>query len=148
MNQDFLDMLSALCAEGVEYLLVDAYAMAVHGLPRATGDMDLWIRADQDNARRVMAALTRFGAPLHELRESDLTVPGTVFQIGVVPRRIDLMNAIDGVQFDEAWRDRVRVPLAGPEVYAIGRQHLLRNKRATGRAKDLGDAAWLEETTE
>ena len=89
MNPDFLDMLSAFSEERVEFLVVDAYALAVHGLPRATGDMDLWVRPTLGNARRV-PALARFGAPIEGLSEADLITPGTVFQIGVSPRRIDV----------------------------------------------------------
>ncbi len=137
-------MLSALCAEGAEFLIVGAYAMAVHGLPRATGDLDLWLRPAPQNARRVMNALVRFGAPLHDLTQADLETPGTVFQIGVAPNRLDLVNTIDGVEFEEAWRDRVRVPLSGVEVFTLSRKHLLQNKRASGRPKDLADAEWLE----
>jgi len=90
LNPDFLDMLSAFSEERVEFLVVDAYALAVHGLPRATGDMDLWVRPTLGNARRVRAALARFGAPIEGLSEADLITPGTVFQIGVSPRRIDV----------------------------------------------------------
>ena len=97
INPDFRDMLSSLSEEEVEFLLVGAYAMAVHGLPRATGDLDVWVRPTPDNARRIVKAIERFGAPLHDLTEADLVKPGTVFQIGVPPRRIDLMTAIDGV---------------------------------------------------
>jgi hypothetical protein len=145
LNNDFLDMLSALCAEAAEFLVVGAYAMAAHGLPRATGDIDLWIRPRADNASRVIAALRRFGAPLHDLTAADLSTPDTVFQIGIAPRRIDLMTSIDGVEFEAAWQDRVPVRVGSLEVWTLSRQHLLQNKRATGRARDLGDAAWLEE---
>ncbi len=144
MNPDFRDMLSALNAEGVEYLLVGAYALAVHGLPRATGDMDIWVRPTAANARRALAALRRFGAPLSELSEVDLTQPGTVFQIGVVPRRIDLLTAIDAVDFEAAWRNRLLTPLADLEVPVLSRADFLENKRALGRPKDLADVAWLE----
>ena len=98
MNPDFRDMLFALNGEGVEYLLVGAYALAVHGMPRATGDIDVWVRPSPENARRTLAALRRFGAPLADLSQADLTRPGTVFQIGVAPRRIDILTAIDGVE--------------------------------------------------
>lgn len=145
MNRDFLDMLSAFCAEAVEFLVVGAYAMAVHGLPRATGAIDLWIRPSLENARRALAALRRFGAPLHDLTESDLVTAGTVFQIGVPPRRIDIMTSVDGLGFEEAWQARLPVPIANLGVSTLSREHLLRNKRASGRPRDLADAAWLEE---
>ena len=144
MNPDFRDMLSALNAEGVEYLLVGAYALAVHGLPRATGDMDVWLGPSAANAQRALAALRRFGAPLSELSEADLTQPGTVFQIGVVPRRIDLLTAIDGVDFQAAWRNRMLTTLDDLEVPVLSRGDFLKNKRAVGRPKDLADVAWLE----
>ena len=144
MNPDFRDMLSALNGEGVEYLLVGAYALAVHGLPRATGDIDLWLRATPENARRALAALRRFGAPLADLGERDLTTPGTVFQIGVAPRRIDLLTSIDGVTFDDAWRSRLETELEGLRVPVLSREDFVRNKRALGRPKDLADIAWIE----
>ncbi|HXG68783.1 MAG TPA: hypothetical protein VNO70_27040 [Blastocatellia bacterium] len=144
LNRDFLDMLSAFCAESVEFMLVGAYAMAFHGFPRATGDMDLWIRCSDENAQRVWRALERFGAPLFDLTVTDLQTPGIVFQIGVVPNRIDILTAIDGVEFDEAAPDCQQVEIAGLTIPVIGRAHLLQNKKASGRPKDLADIAWLE----
>jgi hypothetical protein len=144
VNPDFRDMLCALSDEGAEYLLVGAYALAVHGLPRATGDMDLWVRPTPENARRVLAALRRFGAPLASLGEADLVQAGTVFQIGVAPNRIDLLTSIDGVEFEAAWRNRATTNLAGVQVPVLSRDDFVRNKRAVGRAKDLADVAWLE----
>jgi hypothetical protein len=145
LNPDFAEMLSVLCAEDVDFLLVGAYAMAAHGVPRATGDIDIWVRPSAANARRVIRALRRFGAPLFNLTEDDLTYPGTVFQIGLPPRRIDILTSIDGVDFPYAWRSRVRCRLEGIDVAVLGRRALLRNKRATGRPKDLLDAGILEE---
>jgi hypothetical protein len=144
LNPDYRDMLSALSGEVAEYLLVGAYALAVHGVPRATGDIDLWVRPDPDNARRVLAALRRFGAPHAELTERELVTPGTVFQIGVAPRRIDILTSIDGVDFDEAWTMRRVVEIEGLPVPVISRTHLIRNKKATGRPQDAADAARLE----
>jgi hypothetical protein len=144
MNPDYRDMLSALSEAGVEYLVVGAYAMAVHGVPRATGDLDVWIRPSSDNATRAIAALRRFGAPLQDLTASDLCRPGTVFQIGVAPRRIDMLTAIDAVSFDEAWKARASIRVDDIEVWVIGRDALLKNKRATGRPRDRADAEQLE----
>jgi len=132
-------MLSAFSEERVEFLVVDAYALAVHGLPRATGDMDLWVRPTLGNARRVRAALARFGAPIEGLSEADLITPGTVFQVGVSPRRIDVLTSIDGVEFDDAWPARTITRVDGLEIPVVGRTELIRNKKATGRAKDLAD---------
>jgi len=147
LNPDFRDMLSALSDEKAEFLLVGAHALAAHGLPRATGDMDLWIRASGENARRVWRALARFGAPLDQLSETDLQAPETVFQIGISPCRIDILTSISAVEFEEAWSGRLEVELEGLRIPVIGRSHLLRNKKAVGRPKDLADAAWLEEQT-
>lgn len=144
LNPDFRDMLSAFSDEQVEYLVVGAYALAAHGLPRATGDIDLWVRRSEENARRVWRALTRFGVPLFDLRVEDLQTAGTVFQVGVVPRRIDILTSIDGVEFEEAAPHRKEVEIEGLLVPVIGRAHLLLNKKAMGRPKDKADVAWLE----
>ncbi|MBI3458149.1 MAG: hypothetical protein HY002_20435 [Candidatus Rokubacteria bacterium] len=143
MNRDFFDMLSALSGEGVEYLVVGAYALAAHGLPRATGDLDIWVRPTADNAERVLRALRSFGAPLLDLTLDDLLRPDTVFQIGVAPTRIDLLTGVSGLTFDEAWPSRISVTLEGLPVPVIGFDELLRNKEASGRPQDLADAAWL-----
>jgi hypothetical protein len=145
LNPDFRDMLSAFSDRRVEYLLVGGYALAAHGLPRATGDLDLWIRPTPDNARRAMSALKDFGAPLMDLREEDLCTPGTVFQIGVAPCRVDLLTAIDGVTFDEAWPNREAIEIENLRVLLLGRNDLIRNKKASGRSQDLADIARLEE---
>jgi hypothetical protein len=139
LNRDFAEMLRVLSDEGVEYLLVGAYAMAAHGVPRATGDIDIWVRPSPRNALRVLRALRRFGAPLFDLSTADLARTGTVFQLGVPPRRIDLLTSIDGVTFATAWKGRITCRLGGVEVPVIGRAALTRNKRATGRPKDRVD---------
>lgn len=144
MNPDFRDMLSEFNAAGVEYLLVGAYALAVHGLPRATGDMDLWVRPTAENAHRAYAALARFGAALRDLAPNDLATPDIVFQIGVAPRRIDVLTSIDGVDFGAAWQRRVMTVVDGIDVPVLHKDDLIANKRAVGRPKDLADVAWLE----
>ena len=144
MNRDFAEMLAALSDAAVEYLLVGAHALAAHGVVRATGDLDIWIRPTPENAKKVWRALVVFGAPLRELAEKDLATPELVFQIGVAPYRIDLLTSIDGVTFEEAWAQRVTVRVDGQEIAVIGRDDLLRNKRATGRLRDLADAEELE----
>jgi hypothetical protein len=145
MNRDFVEMLAALSAAGAEYLVVGAYALAAHGRPRATGDLDIWVRPTRENARRVWAALQAFGAPLGELTQDDLASGDLVFQIGVAPSRIDLLTGVTGLAFDEAWPTRVSLTLEGVEVPVIGREALIRNKRALGRPRDLADVAELEE---
>jgi len=126
-------------------LLVGAYALAAHGYPRSTGDMNLWVRADESTAPRVYEALQRFGAPLHYLDISDLCRPGIVFQIGVPPVRIDILTNLSGLLFEHAWVNRVKVKWDGLEIPVIGRNDLILNKRSTGRIKDLADAEQLEQ---
>jgi hypothetical protein len=143
LNPDYRDMLSAFSDEKVEYLLVGAYALAAHGYVRATGDIDLWIRPDKKNAQRVMRALRQFGAPLSQVSEDDFVEPGIVLQLGVEPRRIDILTAIDGVDFEEAWQAREEIQVEGVSVYVIDKVHLAKNKEATGRAQDKFDLDWL-----
>lgn len=102
LNEDYRDILSAFAEEGVRYLLVGAFAMAAHDRPRTTGDIDLWVEPTLENSSRVLAALERFGAPTGEIAPEDLRVPDVVLQIGVAPRRIDILTSIEGVAFDEA----------------------------------------------
>jgi len=145
MNRDFVEMLAALSDAGADYLVVGAHALAAHGIPRATGDLDIWVRPTPENAARVWTALERFGAPLHELERRDLHTSDVVFQIGLAPSRIDLLTSISGVAFDEAWPNRIIVAVAGQEVPTIGREEFIRNKKAVGRPRDLADVAELEE---
>jgi hypothetical protein len=138
-------MLSAFIDAEIDFLLVGAYAMAAHGYPRATGDIDLWVRADDATAPKVYRAIAEFGAPVEGLNVSDLSEPGIVFQIGVSPVRIDILTKIDSVSFDDAWPNRISVNWDGLEIPVIGRSDLIRNKRSTGRTKDLADAEQLEQ---
>ncbi|MCC6997919.1 MAG: hypothetical protein IT370_25110 [Deltaproteobacteria bacterium] len=144
MNRDFVEMLSALCDARAEFLVVGAHALAVHGCPRATGDLDIWVRPSADNAERVLAALKVFGAPLFDVTREDLSAPGIVLQLGVVPCRIDILTGISGVTFEEAWPARVQSAIEGLDLGFISRAHLIANKRAAGRAKDLADVEALE----
>lgn len=148
MSPDFLDMLSALNVAGAEYIVVGAFAMSAHGYSRATGDIDIWIRSTPENAERVMAALRAFGAPLLDLTIDDLHAPDVVFQIGVAPQRVDLLTTIDGVSFDDAWPDRVFVEYSGQRYPVLDIRHLIINKRAAGRDKDLLDVKRLERALE
>jgi hypothetical protein len=137
-------MLSALSDAGAEFLIVGAHALAFHGYPRATGDLDLWIRANPENADRVWQAIERFGAPRRNLEPKDLCEPDIVFQIGIEPNRIDILTSISGVDFADAWKDRKMAIINGRSQAVIGRDHLLKNKLATARPKDLLDASWLQ----
>jgi hypothetical protein len=135
-----------LVEEGASFLIVGAHALAVHGVVRTTGDLDIWVRPDSENAVRVWRALVRFGAPAESmgLGVGDLAVPGTVYQIGVPPRRIDILTEVSGIGFDEAWQSRVTESSEGLSVPFLGRAALIQNKRASGRLKDLADIEALE----
>lgn len=147
MNRDFLDFLSALIAVEARFLVVGAHALAVHGMPRATGDMDVWIDRSAENASLVWRAMETFGAPAAALgiRQSDLEAPDVVVQIGLPPRRIDVLTGVTGVEFEDAWAGRVVHRVEELHVPFLGREALVRNKRATGRLKDLGDLEALGE---
>ncbi len=144
LNSDYKDMLQVLLDNGVKFLLVGAYAMGAHGYPRATGDIDIWVEPSADNSQRVYRALAAFGAPLHEIDEATFVKPGIVFQIGIAPRRIDLMSAVSGVTFDEAYQHRQTVEIEGLPIPILSYDDLIKNKRATGRDKDRLDADRLE----
>ena len=145
MSRDFRDLLAEFNARNVEFLVVGAHALAAHGHVRATEDLDLWVRPDSENAKKVIQALIAFGAPLHDLTEADLSNPGVVFQIGVAPLRIDVLTAIDGVDFSEAWPARLITKFDDQRIGVLSKEHLIKNKRATGRTQDLADVERLLE---
>jgi hypothetical protein len=144
MNPDFLDLLRALQGASARFLVVGAYAVGVHGRPRATKDIDVWVEASTENAPRVIRGLQEFGAPLLGLTEADLQTPGIGLQIGVPPARVDVLTAISGVTFSEAWPERLETTFGDVSCAVIGLEHLLQNKRAAGRPQDLADVAALE----
>ena len=147
MNQDFKDLLAALLGAEARFIVVGAHALAVHGVPRATGDLDIWIAREAANADRVWSALVSFGARVAAmgLGPADLNHPDRVVQIGLPPRRIDVLTSIRGVEFDEAWPARVIHDVDGLAVPFLGRAALVRNKRASGRTKDKADLEALGE---
>lgn len=147
MISDFRDLLAAFAESGVRCMVVGAHALAAHGVPRMTGDLDVWVEPTEENAARVWTALVRFGAPLESLslRVSDFTRPEQVVQIGLPPYRIDLMTSISGVDFPAAWEGRLIGTLFEVPVAFIGRDAFLRNKRASGRPRDLEDLRSLGE---
>jgi predicted nucleotidyltransferase len=144
LNDDYKDMLSALNGEGVKFLLVGAYAMAAHGYPRATMDIDLWVVASTENIRAAIAALKKFGAPIDNISERDFQDDNFVFQIGVAPRRIDILTAVDGLDFSSAYDNADTVQIDGLDIKVLSKQDLIKNKRASGRTKDLADVEVLE----
>ena len=148
MTDDWFDFLVAMLDEKVHFLVVGAHALAAHGVPRATQDLDVWVDPTADNAARVLTALRRFGAPADALGISatDLTTPNTVVQFGVPPNRIDVLTAISGVpDFRSAWVERVEQIVRDRQLPFLGRAAFIANKRAAGRHKDLGDIEALGE---
>jgi len=145
MNQDFVDFLRCLLDAGARFLVVGAHAMAVHGVPRATGDLDVWVQPSPENAARVWDAMRRFGAPADAVgvTRADLEMPGRVIQFGLPPRRLDLLTLLSGLEFDAAWSRRELHPVDGLEVPFLGRADLIANKKASGRPKDLADLETL-----
>ena len=144
MNRDFVEMLSALNAEGVDYLVVGGWALAAHGYPRATKDLDILVRPSPANAVQVLRALGRFGAPDFGLTVADLSTPGLIVQLGVPPLRIDVLTAIDGVSFEDAWSGKTTGTFGGVVAPVLGRAELVRNKRTVGRPQDRADLDLLE----
>ena len=143
-NIDLIDLLRALNAADAKYVIVGAYALAFHGRPRATKDVDVFVGSESDNAQKVWHALLTFGAPLDELRPADLATPGTFYIMGRPPNQIDIITEIDGVTFDEAWNARVPSTYAGVPVSYLGKVDLIQNKKTAGRPQDLADVAYLE----
>ena len=144
LNPDYKEMLFLLLENRVDFLLVGAYALAVHGFPRATGDIYIFLKPSPENARRALKTLSEFGAPLGNVSLADFESPGTILQIGVAPRRIDLITQISGLTFDEAGEDRDIVEIEGLSIPVISKANLIINKLSTGREQDRLDAENLK----
>jgi hypothetical protein len=145
LNRDFVEILRELSDAGADFLVVGAHALAAHDRPRATGDLDIWVRPTPENARKVWRALGAFGAPLQNVTIDDFSAPGVTFQMGLPPYRIDILTEISGVTFDEAWPNRVSNEIHGQPYAVIGKEELIRNKLASGRPKDLVDVDALRQ---
>lgn len=143
MPQDLKELLLAFNDHGVKYLVVGGYAFGVHAEPRATKDLDIFIRSDEENSKAVFRALAQYGAPLEDLTPSDF-MDGTTFQIGQPPGRIDILQHIDGITFDEAWENRIEGMVDGQvQAAVVSREDLIRNKLASGREQDILDVKTL-----
>jgi hypothetical protein len=145
VNPDFVALLSELLAAEVRFMIVGAYALALHARPRATGDLDVWVEPTPENAARVLRALAAFGAPLSQVTLNDLVQTDTVFQIGVEPRRIDLLTSLSGLDFASAWPRRRMSRVEALDCPFLGREDLILNKRTVGRPRDLADLESLGE---
>lgn len=146
LNKDYKEMLQLLLEEQVDFILVGAYALGAHGYPRATGDIDIWVKADEANSKKIYQTLARFGVPLDQLNENDFAGEGIIFQIGVAPRRIDIITQIDGVTYDEADEDKIVVEVEELKLTVLSLYKLIKNKMSTGREKDELDAKYLIKT--
>jgi len=144
LNEDYKEMLQCLADEDAKFLIVGAYALAAHGYPRATMDIDIWVMPSRDNAEAVLRALRRFGTPLRGLTADDLQRDDTIFQIGVAPRRIDIITGVSGLRFEEAFARSITIDIEGLQLNIPSVDDLILNKRASGRTRDLADAEALE----
>lgn len=144
LNKDFKEMLQILVEEKVDFLLVGAYAMASYGYIRATGDMDIWVKAEKLNSEKLFLALKKFGAPLQNIKAVDFTDKNLIFQIGVAPLRIDIITSIDGVTYDEAILDKKEIDIEGLKIPILSLKNLIINKSSTGREKDKLDVKILK----
>ncbi len=148
LNKDYKEILSLLLDKKVEFLVVGAYALGVYGYPRATGDVDIWVNTSLENSRAVYEALVDFGAPVSQLTRDSFIQEGIVFQIGVAPRRVDVLTKITGVNFEEAYLDREEIEIDGLLVPFLSKRHLIQNKESTGREKDKLDVQQLKKRSE
>ncbi|NLD36327.1 MAG: hypothetical protein GX654_05590 [Desulfatiglans sp.] len=139
LNEDYREMLQLLLEEQVDFMIVGAYALGTHGYPRATGDIDIWVKPDPINSKKIFRALARFGAPLDGIKPDDFSTEGIIFQIGVIPRRIDIITKVDGVTYKEADGDKISVEIGELNIPVISLEKLIKNKSATGREKDVLD---------
>lgn len=145
LSQDFSEFVALLNQHKVEYLIVGGYAVTVHGYPRYTGDLDVWINADEDTATKVMQVLEEFGFGALGLQKQDFLEPEAVVQLGYPPVRIDILTYIDGVTFAECYPQKVVLDIEGLSVNFISLPDLLKNKKSSGRTRDLNDLENLSE---
>src|SRR5437879_5376799 len=145
LNEDYKDILQLLLKGKVKFLVVGAYALGVHGYPRATGDIDIWVEPSHKNSKKVFDVLVKFGSPMKEISSETFSTKGNIFQIGVAPRRIDFITDIDGVTFGNAYKNRKIIAVQNLRIPFLSLKDLIRNKQATGRPKDLLDVEYLKE---
>ena len=144
IDKDFKEFIQLLNKNEVQYLIVGGYAVALHGHPRYTKDLDIWILIHKDNAEKLVSTLQEFGLNSLELKIEDFLISGNVIQLGYPPNRIDLLTSVDGVDFDECYKTRVEVEIEDISACFIDLQNLKKNKKASGRHQDLADLEHLE----
>jgi hypothetical protein len=145
IQQDYKELLELFNAHNVDYVIVGGYALAFHGAPRFTGDIDLFVKPDPKNAQRILSALTEFGMGSLDLSQTDFTSVDNVIQLGVPPVRVDIMTSLTGVGWDKADSGKVTGNYGDIKVYFIGRDDFIANKRALGRKRDLADLEAIEQ---
>ena len=145
LDKDFNEFVALFVSNEVRFVIVGGYALAAHGLPRATGDLDTWVWVSPENARNIVKSLNEFGFSQLGLSIMDFDHPDAVIQLGYPPYRIDILTSIDGVDFEDAWSRRVLIEIDGQSIPFIGRDDLIANKRAAGRPQDIADVARLTE---
>ena len=145
LNEDYKEILQNFLKNKVRFLIVGAYALGAHGFPRATGDLDIWVEPTEENSKKVFHSLADFGAHLSDLSPDSFAEKGIVFQIGVAPRRIDILTHIDGVDFSQAYQDKIEIKADDLAVPFLSKANLIRNKEATGREKDRLDVKFLKQ---
>ena len=143
LNEDYKEILQILLKNKVKFLVVGAYAMGAYGYPRATGDFDIWVEASAPNSKKVYKSFVKFGAPLSGIEEDTFAEKGIVFQVGVAPRRIDILTHIDGVNFRQAYKTKKNIKIGKLTIPFISKENLIKNKQSTGREKDSLDARYL-----
>ena len=144
LNEDYKEILQILLNNKAKFLIVGAYAMGAYGYPRATGDLDIWIEASPENSKKLCKSLSEFGSPMNNITENTFTEKGVIFQIGVAPRRIDIITHIDGVSFEEAYKTKESIEIEDIQVPFLSKENLIKNKESTGREKDRLDADYLK----
>ena len=143
LNDGYREMLQILLGNEVRFLIIGAYALGAYGYPRATGDFDIWVEPEAGNSQRILSSLADFGAMLSGISETTFTEEGIVYQIGIAPRRIDIITSIDGVDFTQAYANKEWIEVEGLKIPFISKKDLIKNKRSTGRIKDSLDADQL-----
>ncbi len=141
---DLVAMLAAFAAEGVRYLIIGGHAVSLHARPRTTKDLDIWLESERSNVARACNALRAFGIPPELVRALETAAPSDIVWFGRVPARVDILQTVPALSFEDAWPNRVTLDLAGVPIAFIGRDDLVRNKRAVGRPQDRRDVAALE----
>lgn len=144
LNEDYKEILQILLNNKAKFLIVGAYAMGAHGYPRATGDFDIWVETSPENSKKIYKSLSEFGAPVSDITENTFTENKIIFQIGVTPRRIDIITHIDGVIFEEAYETKESIEIEGLQVPFLSKENLIKNKQSTDREKDKLDADYLK----